>query len=57
MQEVASITKYKSTNDLMEWLDHLPKKYSVEYVEKLIKVARKAKYLLWTEKHGIKLLK
>lgn len=57
MEKVASITKYESNEKLISWLSKLPQKYSVEYANKLLKIAKKASYLLWTKNHGIKMFR
>lgn len=57
MELVASVTKFKNATAFIEWLSHLPRKYSVDTIENMIKIAKKAKYIMWTEKHGVKLLK
>jgi len=57
MVKVASIIKYTDSEKVLRWLEKLPRKLSLEDIEILLKIANKSKYLLWTERHGIKLLK
>lgn len=57
MEKVASIIKYKDSDQVVKWLGTLPKKLAIEDVEILLRIAKNGKYLLWTERHGVKLLK
>ncbi len=57
-EKVASIAKYKDSEQFLNWINELPQKYSIEKIEKILKVAKnKAKFVIWTEKSGLKLLK
>lgn len=54
---VASITMYKDTERTIQWLNKLPRKYSIEDVSHFISIAWEGKFLLWTEEHGLKILR
>lgn len=56
MEMVASITRYKDGTSFINWLKKLPRKYSVEKIEKMMAIYQKGMFLLWTEKGGVKIL-
>ncbi len=56
MEKIASITKYRDKDKTIEWLQKLPSKYSFYRIRNILLLLRVGDYILWTEKHGIKIL-
>lgn len=57
MELVASITKYRGNKDnLIGWIEFLPKKYNLEDIEKLLDQVKVGSYILWTSEKDIKIL-
>lgn len=54
---VASVTKYKDREKIINWLEHLPQKFSLEKIENFLLLLRGGDFVLWTERHGIKIKK
>lgn len=56
MKMVASCTKFKDRESFSTWISHLPKKFSLEYRAKIVKIMEKGDRVLWTMDNGIKIL-
>ena len=56
MKMVASCTRFKDRDTFSEWLSHLPKKFSLDYRSKILKIMIRGDRILWTQERGIKIL-
>lgn len=53
---VASCTKVKDLESFKMWVNHLPKKFSIDYRKNIFKMVEKNMYVLWTLEDGIKII-
>jgi len=56
-QMIASIVRYKDREKIIMWLGNLPQKFSLEKIENFLLLLRSGDFVLWTERHGLKIKK